>query len=132
MVNRKGRTAGLPEQVFKPFREIWDLPSGWKDAFRHEIDGVLYTHGTGMSGPVHVKCAVQNRQSSVVGHIHHTGAVEYLVSERDRIFGINVGCGIDRKAYAFEYGRDFTRKPFLGCGVVTDEGKYAQVFPMEL
>jgi hypothetical protein len=58
--------------------------------------------------------------------------VKYLVSERDRIFGMGVGCGIDRRTYAFEYGRDFNQKPFIGCGVVTDEGKYAQVFPMEL
>jgi predicted phosphodiesterase len=133
LVDRKGKTAQLPECVFKPFRQIWELPAGWIDDFHFDIDGVLYKHGTGLSGDyAHVKAAAQNRQSSVIGHVHHSGGVEYLISEKDRIFGMNVGCGIDRKTYAFEYGRDFTKKPFIGCGVVTDKGKYCQVFPMEL
>jgi hypothetical protein len=45
---------------------------------------------------------------------------------------MNAGCGINRKSYAFEYGRELTKKPVIGCGVVTDEGKYAQFFPMDL
>ncbi len=133
MVDRKGKTVGLPDEVFKPFREIWKLPKGWQDDFSFEIDGVRYTHGTGLSGDyAHVRAASLNRQSTVIGHTHHSGAINYLVSENDRIFGMNVGCGIDRKAYAFEYGRDFTKKPVLGCGVVTDRGKYCQFFPLEL
>ena len=133
LVDRKCRTSGLPDRVFKPFRDIWRLPKGWVDDFSFEIDGVRYTHGTGLSGEnAHIKAASQNRQSTVIGHTHSTGAINYLVSEKDRIFGMNVGCGIDRKTYAFEYGRDFTKKPVIGCGVVTDNGKFAQFFPMAL
>lgn len=133
LVDRKGRTVGLPEEVFRPFRDIWGLPEGWEDDWCFKIDNVLYTHGTGLSGPnAHVKAASQNRMSTVIGHTHSTGAINYLVSEKDRIFGMNVGCGIDRKSYAFAYGRDFTAKPVLGCGVVTDQGKYAQFFPLDL
>jgi hypothetical protein len=132
-VDLKGRHVGLPDEVFRPFRDIWGLPSGWKDAFSWEFDGVRYMHGTGLSGDTaHIKAAIQCRQSCVIGHVHHTGAVNYLVSEKDRILAMNVGCLIDRKRYAFEYGRDFTKKPFLGCGIVTDKGKLAQVFPMEI
>ncbi|MCX5657960.1 MAG: hypothetical protein NTZ48_07090 [Candidatus Omnitrophica bacterium] len=87
----------------------------------------------GLSGErAHIKAAEQGRQSTVIGHMHSTGAINYLVSENDRIFGMNVGCGIDRKTYAFEYGRELLKKPVLGCGVVTDKGKYCQFFPMEL
>ena len=133
LVDRKNRTSGLPDRCFKPFREIWNLPKGWQDEFSFEIDGVRYTHGTGLRGEnAHTKAATQNRQSTVIGHTHHTGAINYLVSEKDRIFGMNVGCGIDRRTYAFKYGRDFTKKPVIGCGVVTDKGKYCQFFPMEL
>ena len=39
MVDRKGRTVGLPKRAFKPFRKIWNLPSGWVDVFEVEIDG---------------------------------------------------------------------------------------------
>jgi len=132
-VDLKARHVGLPEDVFKPFRDIWELPDEWKDDYAWVIDGVRYTHGTGLSGDfAHIKAAQLNRQSTVIGHTHSAGAINYLVSEKDRIFGMNCGCGIDRKAYAFEYGRDFTKKPVLGCGVVTDKGKYCQFFPMEL
>ena len=131
--DRKRKFIGLPKRCFQTFRKIWNLPDMWYDDFKHEIDGVIYMHGTGLSGDqAHIKAASANRQSSVVGHTHSTGAVTYLVSEKDRIFGMNVGAGIDRKLLAFEYGRDFLKKPFIGAGVVTDKGKLAQVFPMEL
>jgi predicted phosphodiesterase len=133
LVDRKGRTAGLPERAFKQFRDIWNLPDKWRDDFSFEIDNVRYTHGTGLSGDyAHIKAASANRQSTVIGHTHHSLAGDYLVSEKDRIFGVNVGCGIDRRTYAFEYGRDFIKKQVLGCGVVTDKGKYWQVFVMEI
>jgi hypothetical protein len=129
----KGKHVGLPSDVFKPFREIWGLPKGWRDAFSWEIDGVKYMHGTGLSGDMaHIKAASQNRMSTVIGHTHHTLGGDYLVSEKDRIFGMNVGCGIDRKQLAFKYGKDFLKKPALGCGVVTDYGKYWQVFPLDI
>lgn len=133
LVDRKCRTAGLPDRVFKDFRHIWNLPRYWVDDFSFELYGVRFTHGTGLTGEnAHKTAAMQNRQSTVIGHTHSTGGIVYLVSETDRIFGMNVGCGVDRKSYAFEYGRDFTKKPVLGCGVVTDNGKYCQFFPMEL
>lgn len=130
-VDLKGKHVGLPDVVFRPFREIWELPDKWIDGFSHVIDGVRYTHGTGLSGDsAHIKAAYQNRQSAVIGHVHHTAAINYLVSEKDRIFGMAVGCGIDRRTYAFDYGRDFVKKPVLSCGVVTDKGKFCQIFPL--
>ena len=132
-VDLKGRHVGLPDVVFRPFRDIWNLPSGWQDDFSWEIDGVLYTHGTGLSGDsAPEKASIMHRQSTVVGHIHHNLKSGYMASQRDRILYMGVGCGIDIKRYAFEYGRDFVKRPVLGCGVVTDHGKNCQVFPMDL
>jgi len=133
MVDRKGRTVGLPDCVFRPFRDIWDLPKYWQDDFSWTIDNVIFEHGTGYFGDfAHIKAAMNNRQSTVIGHTHHSLAGGYTANEKDRVWGMNVGCGINRKTYAFEYGRDFTKKPLVGCGVVTDNGKYWQTFPMEL
>lgn len=133
MVDRKSKTVGLPNRVFKPYRDIWKLPKGWRDDFSFEIYNVIFEHGTGYSGDnAHLKAAYNNRQSTVIGHTHTNGAIGYLANEKDIIFGMNVGSGINRRTYAFEYGRDFRKKPIIGCGVVTDRGKYAQFFPMEL
>jgi predicted phosphodiesterase len=133
LVDRKARTEGLPDRLFRPFRDIWGLPKGWKNEFNFEIDGVRYQHGTGYSGEnAHLKAAYNNRQSTVIGHTHANAGVGYVANEKDCIFGMNVGCGIDRDTYAMNYGRDFKKKPILSCGVVTDHGQYCQIFTMPI
>lgn len=133
LVDRKCRTFGLPDRVFKPFRDIWKLPEGWRDDFDFELYGVRFQHGTGYSGKfAHIQSAYDNRQSTVIGHTHSSLGGEYLINYKEAIFGMNVGCGIDRKKYAFTYGRDFRFKPAIGCGVITDNGKFFQVFRMEI
>lgn len=132
-VDLKGKHVGLPECVFKPFREIWDLPKGWKDAYSWEIDKVRYIHGTGYSGDnAHIKAAVNSRQSCVIGHIHHLCATGYTASDKDCLFGMAVGSGIDVRKYAFVYERFFPKKPIVSCGIVSDKGQNCQVFKMRL
>jgi len=132
MVDRKNKTSGLPKRAFRQFRDIWQLPRHWEDDYVFEIDEVIYQHGTGRSGKyAHVQAAYDNRQSTVIGHMHSVAGIEWSANEKDIIFGMNVGCGIDRHKYAFGYGRDLRRKPILSCGIITDQGRYAQVIPME-
>ena len=98
-----------------------------------EIDNVLYVHGTGSSGQSGARTrAIANRQSTVIGHSHSFGGVAYMASRNDIIFGMNVGCGIDVDHMAFSYGKNFPKKPTLGCGVVLDGGKTAIFVPMNL
>lgn len=135
LVDRKGRTVGLPERAFRQFRDIWELPKGWDDQWEHIIDGVKYEHGTGYSGKMgHIQAAVDNRMSTVIGHLHSHAGVNYVANNVDLIFGMNVGCLIDRKSYAFTYGKDFRHKPILSCGVVsyTKRGTNATLYPMDL
>jgi predicted phosphodiesterase len=132
MVDRKGKTVGLPQEVFKPFRDIWELPKGWKTDFSWEFDDVVYEHGTGYSGDnAGLKACYNNRQSTVIGHTHHNSSIAYIANEKECIFGMNVGCGINRHTYAFDYGRDFKKKPIISCGVVS-YGIHAELFPMKL
>lgn len=135
LVDRKGRTIGLPKRCFRSFRDMWNLPDGWKDGYEFILDNVLYTHGIGYSGANgHIQAAFDNRMSTVIGHLHAHAGVEYIANSKDLIFGMNVGCGIDAKKYAFSYGRGFRRKPIVSCGVVshTKFGINAAVYPMML
>ncbi len=133
LVDRKGKTVGLPRRCFRPFRDIWGLPKEWEDEFEFQIHGVRYIHGTGYSGKyAHVQLSYDSRQSAVMAHTHSIGGADYTANKMSCVFGMNVGCGIDRKRYAFAYGKDFRRKPVVGCGVVTDKGRFAQFFPMKL
>lgn len=133
LIDRKRRTAGLPEVFFKKYREIWELPDKWEDQWEYRIDNVLYEHGTTYSGKYpHMTATMNNRCSTVIGHCHSVAGVEWVANSKDCIFGMSVGCGIRRSAYSFAYGVDFKRKPILGVGVVTDSGRYAQWMPMDL
>jgi len=131
LVDRKGKTVGLPQRVFRPFRDIWELPKGWRDAFEFEIHGVKYVHGTGYSGVSgHINAAKDAMRSTVVGHMHAFAGVNYIKTGKKTVFGLNVGCGIDVTSYAMTYGKPFRHKPIIGCGVITDYGLFAQFFPM--
>jgi hypothetical protein len=102
LVDRKSKTVGLPKRCFKSFREMWNLPKGWKDEFDFSFDGVYYNHGTGYSGRSgHIMAAFDNRMSTVIGHLHSVSGIEYLANTKSLIFGMAVGCGIDDKKYAF-------------------------------
>lgn len=128
---RVARSAGMPEHYVRDYRDVWNTPL-WDWQFQHEIDGVLYEHGTGSHGrDAAFLRAVHKRRSVVMGHVHSGGGVKYHTNDRDRIFGLNVGCGIDIRAYAFAYGKDSPVRPTLGCGIVVD-GVYAYFEPMPL
>ena len=135
LVDRKGRTSGLPQRCFKSFRDRLNLPYTWKDDFKWIFDGVCYEHGEGYSGDLpHLKAALNNRMHTVIAHTHHAFGVEYSANEQDIVMGVSTGCGIDRKRYAFEYGRAFKKKPILGCVVISHckRGVNATPFTMDM
>lgn len=129
---RQATAAGIPHRFMRAYEDVWEAPKGWKWMMETEIDHVLYTHGTGLSGQNGaINKAIRARQSVVIGHIHAFGGVSYHASDKDLIFGLNVGCGVDVRAYAFEYGKNFVNKPTLGCGIVVD-GHQGIFVPMKL
>jgi hypothetical protein len=69
-------------------------------------------------------------QSTVQGHLHTQFYSETYVGQNFRIFGMQVGCGIDFDTYAMAYAKR-GKKPAIGCGVVIN-GQYGITVPMEL
>lgn len=117
---RQARRSGIPRIFMRPFNEVWGTP-GWKWHEEVSIDGVVYEHGTGTSGKNGAyNRAVQHRSSLVMGHIHAYAGVTWNANRWNTIFGLNVGCGIDIRAYAAAYAKPFAIRPVLGCGVVID------------
>jgi hypothetical protein len=55
-----------------------------------------------------------------MGHAHSFAGIQYSTSTKDRIFGLNSGCLIDIKAYAFAYGKAFSVRPVIGSSVIID------------
>ena len=125
--NRKAFSAGLSKSWVKPIGEVLDTPN-WEYADEFVINDVVYTHGTGRKA--RQRCT-QDFTSVVQGHYHIESYIEYYANAGKLMFAMQLGCGVDRKAYAMAYGRNF-KKPQLNCGVVLENGRYAVIEPMIL
>lgn len=77
-------------------------------------DNVLYEHGEGGQAKTKAK---NNMMSSVCGHTHTEAYVHYFVGKKYRVFGMQVGCGVDANSYAAAYAKNF-KKQAIGCGVI--------------
>lgn len=130
---RKAYSNGLPAAYLKSFGEVLGTPAGWRYNFSWKYGNWRLSHGTGSSGhDAAFKVSVSARISTAQGHIHTAAGVKYHASDKDILWGMQVGCGLDRKAYAFNYGRDFKDKPILGCGVVLENGTLPLFIPMPM
>lgn len=119
LISRKASAYGLSKLFLRHFGDIVEAPKTWR--FTHEFykDNVLYIHGSQGNA---INRATTIRHSVAQGHLHSESFVQWSVSEIDSIFGLQVGCGIDRKAYAFEYAKDMPRKPIISSGVILEKG----------
>lgn len=134
LTQRQATTAGIPLDCLKDYADLWEVDWTVHPRFyKLLLDDVLYCHGDTGPGGQHsaYKHAVNNFKSTVQGHHHANGGVKYYTNEKFRVFGMDVGCGVDYKLLQFEYGRKFPRKPVLGCGVVVN-GKQAYFEPWVL
>ncbi len=118
---RQIKTAGIPADMLKDHNEIWHTPDTWEWDTRFEIDGVQYIHGIGFSGQnAALKACKDHRISTVIGHVHTFAGIQYSASNKDLLFGMNVGWGGDITSYSQEYGKEFANRPVVACGVVED------------
>ena len=67
--------------------------------------------------------------STVFGHVHAYGGVQYRETGAGTFFGLNTGCLIDHSAYAFSYSKLYAERPTLGLGLIID-GEEAYFIPM--
>jgi hypothetical protein len=116
---KKAFAAGIPKNFLRKVNEFLEAPPEWEWRDYWEVDGVRYEHGDAAGGMFAARnLALSNRQSTVIGHHHSNGGVNYMANDSELIFGLNTGCLIDRSAYVFDYGKQAKFKPTLGCGVV--------------
>jgi metallophosphoesterase superfamily enzyme len=113
IIMRKAQSSGVPSAWVKDYKEVLNTP-GWNFVTSVEIDDVLYIHGE--AGTAKTKARADMR-STVQGHLHTQAYTEYFVGANSRVFGCQVGCGIDAKSYAMAYMK-VGKKPAIGCAVV--------------
>ena len=112
IVMRRAFSSAIPQQWIKSYNEVLGTNWNWTD--RVVYDNVQYVHGEGGTARTRAK---NDMMSTVQGHIHTQAYTEWMVGNKFKIFGMQVGCGIDRSAYAMSYARAY-KKQAIGCGVV--------------
>jgi metallophosphoesterase superfamily enzyme len=127
MVMRKAQTSTIPRQWIRAYKDVLNTPD-WTFVDSIVYDDVLYTHGEAGTARSKIKSELM---SVVQGHLHTQMYTEWLVGSRFRIFGSQIGCGINHKSYAMAYAKR-GKKPAIGCLVVLDGGKLPINIPMEL
>ena len=113
IIMRKAQTSNIPSKWVKSYKEVLETPE-WNFIDRVVYDNVQYVHGEG--GTAHTKCRA-DMMNTVQGHLHTQCYVQHFVGQNFRVFGMQVGCGINNDAYAMAYAKR-GRKPAIGCGVV--------------
>jgi metallophosphoesterase superfamily enzyme len=131
-INRLAETVNIPSKFIRDFNETWETPE-WEWVDDIILDDVYYFHGTGYGG-LHpaFNAARHLGMSCVMGHVHSVAGIKWCVSPEKRWFGMDTGCGVDDKAFAFAYGKHMKRKSVISCGVVIDGMPYHEMCPLEI
>jgi metallophosphoesterase superfamily enzyme len=117
MIMRKAQTSAIPSKWIKSYKEVLEVPN-WDFVERFEQDGVQYIHGEG--GTARTKCRA-DMMNTVQGHLHTQCYIENYVGKNFRVFGMQVGCGIDFSEYSFAYAK-YGKKPAISCSVILNNG----------
>ena len=111
IVARKALANGISAKWIKEYKDVLEVPT-WNFKTDETIDNVLYVHGEGATAFTKAKTLFQ---SVVAGHTHTKCYIEYM----NNIFGMQVGCGVDKDSYAMAYAKNYA-PPQIACGVVLD------------
>lgn len=118
MIMRKAQTSAIPSKWIKSYKDVLEVP-GWNFVERYVKDNVQYLHGEGGTARTKAKSDMMN---TVQGHLHTQAYCEHFVGQKFRIYGMQVGCGIDHESYAMAYAKT-GKEPAIGCAVVCNSGK---------
>ena len=112
LIMRRAFDSDIPARWIKSYNEVLGTTWNWLESIVY--DDVLYEHGEGGQAKSKAK---NNMMSSVCGHTHTEAYCLWYVGKKYRVFGMQVGCGVDWESYATAYARNF-KKQAIGCGVV--------------
>ena len=128
-VVRLAESVNIPAKFLRNYADLWDTPT-WDWGYDFTLDDVYYFHGTGNGGIHPAFNAMKKRLMSVVmGHCHSTAGIKWLVNPQKRIFSMDVGTGIDVRAFQFAYGKHCVQKPVLSAGIIRDGIPYHEIMP---
>ena len=118
IIMRKAQTSAVPTKWIREYKDVLEVDQ-WDFVDRLVIDDVQYIHGE--AGTARTKCKA-DMMSTVQGHLHTQAYTEWVVGQKFKVFGTQVGCGINHNSYAMAYAKR-GKKPAIGCVVVLNQGR---------
>lgn len=115
LIMRKAQSSAIPSKWIRDYKDVLGVPN-WNFVDKVVYDNVQYIHGEG--GTAKTKCRA-DMMSTVQGHLHTQCYTEWFVGQNFKVFGTQVGCGIDHDSYAMAYAKR-GKKPAIGCAVVIE------------
>ena len=112
LVMRKAQTSDIPSAWIKSYNEV--LGTNWNWTERIVYDNVQFIHGEGGTASTKSK---NDMMSTVQGHIHTQCYTMWSVGRNFKVFGMQVGCGVNGSSYAAAYAKNF-KKQAIGCAVI--------------
>ena len=117
LIMRKAQTSNIPSKWIKSYKEVLEVPN-WNFTERYVKDDVQFIHGEG--GTARSKCRA-DMMNTVQGHLHTQCYIEHYVGQNFRVWGMQVGTGINHESYAMAYAKA-GKKPAVACAVVKNNG----------
>jgi hypothetical protein len=128
-LGRMAATVNIPALFLKSYKELLKTPK-WTWANDYVIDDVYYFHGTGSGGQYPAFNTMSKMLMSVVqGHIHTAAGLWWRANPQRRVFGMNVGTGVDDKHLSMAYAERMKLRSILSAGVVIDGTPLHVVMP---
>lgn len=123
---RKATEAEIPSQLLRDYRQVIAAPEGWQwkeEWLFNTKHPFRMIHGMGYSGRNGARnAAIDSGMSTLIGHLHSYAGIDYITTQRLKIWGFNTGCMIDDESYAFSYGKYNRQKPCIGVGIICGQG----------
>jgi len=132
IIMRQAFASGISTRWIKDYKDVLETPT-WNYGLSFEYNRVLYIHGEGAGGINGALSKALNKRKSIVqGHFHVDAHIRWNVSDIDRLFAMQVGCGVDDESFGMAYAKFNTKKSIISCGVVLENGQLPIIEPMHL
>lgn len=118
---RKGLHCGIPRKCLRDYSDILDAPKGWKWHMDLTLEmgkkrpDIYFHHG--LSKNI-IKVVKERGLCVVQGHYHTEFNIQYVGTPAYLLWGLQIGCLINKEALAFAYDKTNLGRPVIGTGII--------------
>lgn len=119
---RKGKHHGIPRKYLRDYQDILEAPPGWKwhtDLYITLPNGVRCFFHHGLSSDI-IQVVKARGVCTVQGHYHSEMGAWFVSTPDALLWGLQVGCSIDKKSLAFAYDNANLPRPIIAHGMIID------------